>query len=121
MGTAELELDTTALCCCCGARVAESSSCQGPRHNFGNLPFRSETQATMSEEHFDEFEHYNFDQDKAMRSGHSGKQRTKKEASMNTNKHNPGGHERKIVTKLMNAEKNNQTRMAAASVGGSSK
>merc|ERR1711955_164628 len=37
-----------------------------------------------------------------------------------TNKHNPGGHERKIVTKLMNAEKNNQTRMAA-SVGGSSK
>jgi len=56
-----------------------------------------------------------------MNSGHSGKQRTKKEASMNTNKHNPGGHERKIVTKLMNAEKNNQTRMAAASVGGSSK
>ena len=28
----------------------------------------------MSEAHFDEFEHYNFDQDKAMRSGHSGKQ-----------------------------------------------
>ena len=27
----------------------------------------------MSEAHFDEFEHYNFDQDKAMRSGHSGK------------------------------------------------
>merc|ERR1711955_112413 len=100
--------------------MGESSSCQGPRHNFGNLLFRSETQSTMSEEHFDEFEHYNFDQDKAMRSGHSGKQRTKKEASMNTNKHNPGGHERKIVTKLMNAEKNNQTRMAA-SVGGSSK
>merc|ERR1712018_1060606 len=85
---------------------AESSSCQGPRHNFGNLLFRSERQATMSEEHFDEFEHYNFDQDKAMRSGHSGKQRTKNEASMNTNKHNPGGHERKIVNKLMNAEKN---------------
>ena len=39
-----------------------------------------------------------------------GKQRSKKEASMNTNKHNPGGHERKIVTKLMNAEKNNLTR-----------
>ena len=41
--------------------------------NFShNDIFRSETQATMSEEHFDEFEHYNFDQDKAMRSGHSG-------------------------------------------------
>merc|ERR1712133_20823 len=80
----------------------------------------SSLHTTMSEAHFDEFEHYNFDQEKAMNSGHSGKQRTKKESSMNTNKHNPGGHERKIVTKLMNAEKNNQTRMAA-SVGGSSK
>ena len=39
-----------------------------------------------------------------------GKQRSKKEASMNTNKHNPGGHERKIVTKLRNAEKNNLNR-----------
>merc|ERR1712156_22081 len=46
--------------------MGESNSCQGPSHNFGNLPFRSETQATMSEEHFDEFEHYNFDQDKAV-------------------------------------------------------
>ena len=26
----------------------------------------------MSEAHFDEFEHYNFDQDKNMMSGHSG-------------------------------------------------
>ena len=75
-----------------------------------------------SEEHFDEFEHYNFDQEKAMNSGHSGelnfvryqwnyclcpgKQRTKKEAEQNTNRHNPGGHERKITTKLMNMEKN---------------
>ena len=31
----------------------------------------------MSEEHFDEFEHYNFDQDKAMRSGHSGESQWK--------------------------------------------
>ena len=60
----------------------------------------------MSESHFDQYEHYNFDQDKAMYSGHSGKQRSKKEAALNTNHHNPGGHERKIVTKLMNAEKN---------------
>jgi hypothetical protein len=27
----------------------------------------------MSEEHFDEFEHFNYDQEKAMKSGHSGK------------------------------------------------
>ena len=37
------------------------------------LFFRSQTASSMSEAHFDEFEHYNFDQDKAMRSGHSGK------------------------------------------------
>merc|ERR1712156_474544 len=61
----------------------------------------------MSESHFDQYEHYNYDQDKAIFSGHSGKQRSKKEVAMNTNKHNPGGHERKITTKLMNAEKNN--------------
>ena len=35
---------------------------------------RSQRPSRMSEAHFDEFEHYNFDQDKAMRSGHSGKQ-----------------------------------------------
>ena len=28
----------------------------------------------MSEAHFDEFEHFNYDQDKAIKSGHSGKQ-----------------------------------------------
>merc|ERR1712059_197526 len=75
------------------------------------------TRKNMSEEHFDEFEHYNFDQeqDKAMMSGHSGKQRSKKEAEQNTNRHNPGGHERKIINKLMNAEKNNLTRPDSAS------
>ena len=40
---------------------------------------------------------------------------------MNTNKHNPGGHERKIVTKLMNAEKNNMNRVVTPVGGGSSK
>ena len=38
-----------------------------------------------------------------------GKQRSKKEAEMNTNRHNPGGHERKIATKLINMEKNLKT------------
>ena len=38
----------------------------------------------MSEAHFDEYEHYNYDQDKQMFSGHSGKQRSKKEAEQNT-------------------------------------
>ena len=60
----------------------------------------------MSEEHFDDYEHYNYDHEKEMKSGHSGKQRSKKEAAQNTNHHNPGGHERKIVTKLQNMEAN---------------
>ena len=37
----------------------------------------------------------------------SGKRRTKLETALNTNRQNPGGHERKIVVKLRNAEKNN--------------
>ena len=45
---------------------------------------------------------------------HAGKQRTKKEAEQHTNFHNPGGHERKIVNKLMNAEKNAREKQATA-------
>jgi hypothetical protein len=60
----------------------------------------------MSELHFDEYEKYNFEHDKHMFSGHSGKQRTKKEASEHTNHHDPSGHSRKIVTKLKNTEEN---------------
>ena len=41
-----------------------------------------------------------------MGSLHGGKQRTKKESEMNTNRAIPAGHERKIATKLMNADKN---------------
>lgn len=37
--------------------------------------------------------------------GSARKGRTKKEASENTNRHNPAGHERKIVEKLQNSEK----------------
>lgn len=58
----------------------------------------------MSESHFDEYEHYNFDQDKQMFCGKSGKQRSKKEASEHTNHADPSGHSRKIVQKLQNTE-----------------
>jgi nuclear protein, 1 len=60
----------------------------------------------MSEEFFDEYEHYNFDHEKYLPSGQSGKQRTKKEASEHTNHHDPSGHSRKIVTKMQNTEAN---------------
>ncbi|XP_017532602.1 nuclear protein 1 [Manis javanica] len=36
------------------------------------------------------------------------KGRTKKEAVANTNRHNPGGHERKLLTKLRNTERKRQ-------------
>merc|ERR1712183_1093021 len=72
------------------------------KHNF----FQVSKNSKMSESHFDKYEHYNYDQDKAMYSGGSGKQRSKLEAAQHTNQHNPAGHERKIATKLMNSDKN---------------
>jgi len=65
----------------------------------------------MSENHFDEYEHYNFDHDKYMYCGHSGKQRSKKESSEHTNHNDPSGHSRKITTKLMNTESNKKQEM----------
>ena len=53
---------------------------------------------------FDEYEHYNFDKNTTNVSS-SRKGRTKREASLNTNRFNPGGHERKMVVKLQNTER----------------
>ncbi|CAG2100666.1 unnamed protein product [Medioppia subpectinata] len=58
----------------------------------------------MSEQNVDEYEHYNYDQDKYVNTGHGGKQRTKKEVSDHTNHNDPNGHTRKIVNKLQNTE-----------------
>lgn len=60
----------------------------------------------MSEDHSDEYEHYNYDQDKYTNTGHSGKQRSKKEAAENTNRFDPSGQTRKIVTKMQNTIEN---------------
>lgn len=62
--------------------------------------------ANMSEAYFDEYEHYNYDQDKYVFSGHSGKNRTKREAHENTNHFDPSGHSRKLLTKFMNTNNN---------------
>lgn len=61
-------------------------------------------------EYVDEYEHYNYEQDKFANQGHSGKQRTKKEASDHTNHHDPSGHSRKILTKMQNTEQNKKER-----------
>jgi len=74
----------------------------------------------MSESHFDEYEHYNFDQEKYLHAGHSGKQRSKKEASEHTNHFDPSGHSRKIVEKMVNTEKNRKKSNSTSSNGSSS-
>ena len=75
----------------------------------------------VEDQYEDKYEHYNYDQGKAIMSGHSGKQRSKKEAEMNTNRHNAGGHERKITTKLQNMEKNVKAAEAAQPDSGKNK
>lgn len=62
----------------------------------------------------DQYESYNYDYDKHMFSGKSGKGRSKKEAEMNTNKNDPGGHTRKTVTKLMNNHHNEISQRSAS-------
>uniref|UniRef100_A0A3B4G060 Nuclear protein 1-like n=1 Tax=Pundamilia nyererei TaxID=303518 RepID=A0A3B4G060_9CICH len=56
----------------------------------------------FEDEYYDEYEYYNLTDKYA---GSARKGRTKKEASDNTNRNNPAGHERKIVEKLQNSEK----------------
>ena len=58
----------------------------------------------LIEYYLDEYDYYNFDRT-AITVSHSRKGRSKKEASLNTNRPNPAGHERKMLTKLQNTEK----------------
>ncbi|XP_012275039.1 nuclear protein 1 [Orussus abietinus] len=60
----------------------------------------------MAEQYFDKYEHFNFDYDKHIFTGHGGKQRSKREATFHTNHFDPCGHSRKLLTKLMNTEHN---------------
>ena len=76
---------------------------------------------TMSESHLNEYDHYNYEVDKHVHSGHSGKQRSKKEASEHTNHFDPSGHSRKIVTKLQNTEQNRKLENTATTTSTASK
>lgn len=62
--------------------------------------------STSNEIYTDEYDHYNDEMEKYVRTGNSGKQRTKREASNHTNHADPCGHSRKILTKLVNTEHN---------------
>lgn len=67
---------------------------------------------STEKEKFDEIDKYEFENDKHMFSGHSGKQRTKTEAALHTNHNDPCGHSRKILTKLQNTEANKKKETA---------
>ena len=56
------------------------------------------------EYYLDEYDYYNFDP-AAITVSHSRKGRSKREASLNTNRPCPAGHERKMLSKLQNTEK----------------
>ena len=63
------------------------------------------TANTAMDIYFDEYDHYNFD--RKFVEPQTRKGRSKRESEMNTNRHVPAGHERKVVQKLQNsAEKN---------------
>lgn len=59
---------------------------------------------------FEQIDYYTFDHDKHMFSGRSGKQRTKKEVAVHTNRNDPNGHSRKIASKLRNTEVNQRAK-----------
>lgn len=62
--------------------------------------------SNSNETYSDEYDHYNDYLEKYVHCSHSGKQRTKREASTHTNHNDTCGHSRKILTKLINSEHN---------------
>ncbi|KAM8845322.1 nuclear protein 1b isoform 1-T1 [Spinachia spinachia] len=58
--------------------------------------------SSFEEENYDQYEYYNLSDKYA--EGSTRKGRTKKEASDNTNRPSPCGHERKLAEKLQNME-----------------
>jgi len=64
---------------------------------------------------FDEYDQYTFEQEKFTNAGNGGKQRTKREVAINTNRNDTNGHNRKIVTKMANTEMNARPRRSSSS------
>jgi len=58
----------------------------------------------------DDLEEYNYEQDKYEVSGGRGKGRTKKEAELHTNRHDPCGHTRKTTQRLINSHEREKDR-----------
>ncbi|XP_061702365.1 nuclear protein 1b [Syngnathoides biaculeatus] len=64
--------------------------------------------SNFEEQYYDQYEYYNLSDKYAV--GASRKGRTKKEASDNTNRPSPTGHERKVAEKLHNSEQKNKSK-----------
>jgi len=95
MGNAEYMGGHSSACCCNRVTTSPISVIETEILN-----------SKMSETHFDQYEHYNYDQEKKLFSNHSGRLRSKKEAEQHTNRNDPCGHSRKLLTKMMNTEQN---------------
>jgi len=76
------------------------------KSSVSEVTTNTEIKDQKMEEYNDQYESYNYDHDKHMYSGKSGKMRSKKEASQHTNHEDTCGHTRKLVTKLHNMEHN---------------
>jgi hypothetical protein len=59
-----------------------------------------------SYDYLDEYDNYYFEHEKYLQAGHGGKQRNKKEVALNSNKYDPSGNVRIIVSKMQNFEHN---------------
>eukprot|EP00794_Sanderia_malayensis_P000027 gene27-617_t len=59
--------------------------------------------------YFDEYDYYNFERKYVEPQSRKG--RTKREASLNTNRHVPAGHERKVLQKFVNTEKRRKSKL----------
>lgn len=67
------------------------------------------------ENYMDEYDLISMEQHKYLRSSHSGKGRSKKEATTNTNRPDPCGHSRKTLQKLINNNSKRRTSSSSSS------
>jgi len=66
---------------------------------------------SFEEAHYDQYDYYNLEEYPCHAGG---KGRSKKEIELNTNRHSPAGHERKITEKLQNSEKRRRTKSSTS-------
>lgn len=66
----------------------------------------NKSKQVSSVDYLDEYDEYYLDNEKYLVGGHGGKQRTKKECEINSNKYDPCGNVRLITSKLQNFEHN---------------